>query len=176
MMKIRLDKYWKYWRWYQYFTENMKSNFGNMGLVSSNKNIDGQCWKGQKHNNENCFGGTKAIFNLGRSEKNWKCDGRIWINIWNPERLRTYVNPSKLKLVQTSFVNFGYVWMDGEILGQFGRSVFGWVWNLGILGKLIFVNLWDVETWWYPLKTNQTTMAMIICWLASPLVPLAFFG
>ena len=31
--------------WDQYLLENMKWFFGNMGLVSSNKSIDGQCWK-----------------------------------------------------------------------------------------------------------------------------------
>ena len=44
MMKIRLVNSWKSWIWDQYLPESMKWNFGNMGLVSSNKSPDGQCW------------------------------------------------------------------------------------------------------------------------------------
>ena len=54
MMKIRLRISRKTWIWDQYPPEDMKWNCGNMGLVSSNKRFDGQCWKfwkGWGHNN-----------------------------------------------------------------------------------------------------------------------------
>ena len=40
----------------------MKWNFGDVGLVSSNKGPDGQCWNGQKSINWKLIvGGSKAI-------------------------------------------------------------------------------------------------------------------
>ena len=63
-----------------------------------------------------------------------------------------------------------WIILDGRgILGQFGRSTFGWAWNLGILGRCFFL-IWALEhygTSWIPPQNTDShpcTRLRSQCW------------
>ena len=80
--------------WDQYLPENMKWHFGNLGLISSNKSPDGQCWKFSKGQGGGIImdiiaGGSKAF---GANDRFEKIGHFTWWNLNKIFEILNYVD------------------------------------------------------------------------------------